>query len=399
MHISEALKNAFVHTFSPMGEKGGWRVEKRSISLSGFSCQPAAFFIRSCTKPDNVTKAESHNRQEHSYSRETRMQRVWLCEEKTQLKGRFFMKKICLVLLVLALSVPAIAGVTITAAKGPEVNSVIISYTATEEVRAFALEVTCTDSALVPSLTQRQGRTRTSVPSVDDANYYVTPTNAGFTSLGTPSTTRVWSYGSPIVSATADGCIIEMASLYATNDPCVAHRVAPPLSGVLAKLFVNETGKDGSITVTVTQANAKRGKVVLKGSGASIDPAGLPASVTLTFDCFAVGQVVGGNLVTQDMYNLWVQLNKPSSWCFKGHYMGDANLDCWIDASDIIGDPGFYDSFGSAVGDDNYRPSCDLNNDGYVDASDILGWDDTSGVIYGWNVGEVPAPCTPGVLP
>jgi hypothetical protein len=36
MHNSKALKNAAVRNISPSGEKGGIRVEKRSISLSGF---------------------------------------------------------------------------------------------------------------------------------------------------------------------------------------------------------------------------------------------------------------------------------------------------------------------------------------------------------------------------
>lgn len=309
------------------------------------------------------------------------------------------MKKICLALLVLALSVPAIASVTITAAPGPEVNSVVISYTATEEVRAFALEVTCTDGALVPAKTQRQGLLRTTIPSVDDANYYVTPTNASFNTVN--SATRVWTYGSPVVSADSNGCIIEMASLYASNDPCAAHHFAPPLAGTLVKLFVDQAkrGSDNAITVTVTTANAKRGKVVLKGSGTSIDPAGLPAAVTLTYDCFLVGESHGGWIVTQAMADNWVQIGKPPSWCHPGHYMGDANVDCVVSATDILGTPGFKAAFGKAWPDVNYKPSCDINNDKVISATDILGDAGLvgSGIKNGW--GKVVPSCTPGVLP
>jgi len=316
------------------------------------------------------------------------------------------MKKFCLALLVLAFSMPAIAGVTITIEKAPlpDVNAVLIKYVATEEVRAFAVDVTVTDSALKTSRTLRQGLTR---PAVDDANYYVTPTNASFGDVGSPATYRLWNYGSPIAAADGNGCTIEMASLYANNDPCVAHRFAPPLEGTLVKLFVDQTkrGADNAITVTVTGANAKRGGIVLK-SGSTVAPTGLPASVVFQYDCMEVGEWKGGNWITNEIKSNWITAGNPSSWCHPGHFMGDSNIDCLIDATDIIDDAvGIVPAFGSAFGDDAYRPGCDYNDDLYVDASDILGWtfdaqnNPLNGLLYGWGVGTVPAPCDPGTLP
>jgi hypothetical protein len=279
------------------------------------------------------------------------------------------MKKVCLALLVLAISMPAIAGVTITAVKGPEANSVIISYTATEEVRAFALEVTCTDSALLPGTALREGKVR---PAVDDANYYFTP------STSTVGSSSVWPYGSPITVADGNSCIIEMASLYASNDPCKAHKFAPPLSGTLLKIFVDATkaGGDGAITVAVTQANAKRGKVVTK-AGASVDPVVTGASVTLVFDCLRVGEVCGGVMITSTMQANWVTAGKPASWCHPGHYAGDANLDCKVTAVDLVGPalPNFKASFGKVYPDPAYAASADTNNDLKVTAIDLVGGD------------------------
>jgi hypothetical protein len=280
-------------------------------------------------------------------------------------------------------------AVNITATKNasnPDGNSVIISYSCSpgEEVRAFALEVTVSDKALVPSKAIRLGGW--------DANYYVTPTNVGFTSGA------VRPYNSPIVAADANGCIIEMASLYAANDPCVAHKFAPPLAGDLVELFVNQAGTDGTVQVCVQQVNAKRGGVVLVNAS-SVAPTGLPACVDLTFDCLNEGQVCGGVLITAAMKANWITAGKPLSWCHPGHYMGDANVDCVVNATDIIGTPGFKASFNKAYPDVNYKPSCDVNNDLVVNATDILGDAGIpgSGIKNGW-LKAVPN-CAPGTLP
>jgi len=280
---------------------------------------------------------------------------------------------------LLAFVAPAMATVTITAVQN-DINSVLVNYTVTgaDKVRAFALDVTCTDSALVTSKTLRQNLTP---PAVHDANYYLTPTTASFNTIN--GTLRVWNsnsnpYGLPIVQADANGCVIEMASLYATNDPCVAHRFGPPTSGTLVKLYVNQAlrGSDNQITVSVTGANAKRGGVVLE-NGTTAAPVGLPATVVLPFDCMYVGETRGGVYIDSAKLANWITAGKPASWCHPGHFAGDANMDCQITAVDLVGPaiPNFKASFAKVYPDPAYAPSCDTNNDLQVTAVDLVGGD------------------------
>jgi hypothetical protein len=302
------------------------------------------------------------------------------------MKGRVGMKKIWLARLGLIMSVPAMA-VNITAAKS-DINSVIISYSCSpgEEVRAFALEVTVSDKSFVSAKTIRLGGW--------DANYYVTPTNVGFTSGA------VRPYNSPIVAADANGCIIEMASLYASNDPCVAHKFPPPSSGDLVKLYVNEAlaGGDGKITVCVSQVNAKRGGVVLVNA-TSVAPTGLPACVDLVFDCLNEGQVCGGVLITAAKKANWITAGKPASWCHAGHFAGDANMDCLVNAVDIVGGtgkPNFKAAFNTTYGVPAYAPSCDTNDDLAINAVDLVGGDPTCvGCGAKANFNQTITPCIP----
>jgi len=223
------------------------------------------------------------------------------------------MKKVLLGLLLLALVAPAMGAVQITLSQGTEPNSAVIGYicTAGEKVRAWALDVTVSDKALITGTILRQGLKR---PAVDDANYYLTPTNASFSSIGSPSTTRVWSYGSPVVQADANGCTIEMASLYATNDPCVAHRFAPPQAGTLVKLFVDpnvkKLGCDGAAIVSITGVNAKRGGVVLE-NGTTVAVT-LPPALTLQID------------------------TGPAAWRGASQAKGDATGDGLVELNDLL---------------------------------------------------------------
>jgi hypothetical protein len=183
------------------------------------------------------------------------------------MKGRLFMKKILLALLVLSIAVPAMGTVTISMTKGTEANSVIVGYTCSAgvEVRAFALDVHVSDGAYVIG-----SATRWPLPETSH-NYYVTPTNISFKVVG-PNTV-IDKYGKPAVLETVDGFTIEVASLYANNDPCAAHRSAPPLTGNLVKFFVDCTkrGTDQKVDVTMPSVNTQRGGVVLI-DGNSVTP-------------------------------------------------------------------------------------------------------------------------------
>jgi hypothetical protein len=261
------------------------------------------------------------------------------------MKGRFVMKKICLALLVLIVSIPAMGAVNITLTQGPEPNSAIIGYQCTnnEKVRAFSLDVTVSDSALIVGTIKRM--------PLSEPNYYLTPTNVGFTSLGTPSTLRAWPYNAPVVSADANGCIVETASLYALTDPCVAHRFAPPASGELVKLFVNptKTGCDGQVVVTITGANAKRGGVVHEnGSTIAVN---LPSALTLTL------------------------YTGPLAWLGASQAKGDATADGIVELSDLLALRKSWnktpaDPHGTNLG--QYNCAADFTRDGIVELSDLL---------------------------
>ena len=391
---SKALRNAGAYVFADWRERRLEGREKKHF----FIRFPAAgsFFIRICTDPDKDTKLKVFM----TGKIEIRMQRVWLCEEKTQVKGRFFMRKLCLALLVLALTIPTMGAVNITLTRVGDTNQLTLGFTSDAEVRAFAFDVTVTDAALLTSTITRVGGA--------DANYYVTPTNVGFTTIG--NVLRPWPYNSPAVDANASKFTVEMGSLYASNDPCSAHKFPPPLTGNLVTFYVAKAkrGADNQITVTVTQANAKRGKVVLKGPPVtSVDPV-LPAAVVLQWECMQVGEKVGGVQIGAAEYANWITLNKPLSWCHPGHYLGDANLDCVIDTTDLFGVNGdelwaYMNSIGASWPDANYAPSDDCNNDLVIDTTDYFGWSvpiAQEGLVFGLlEALVVPPPCSQGVLP
>jgi hypothetical protein len=132
----------------------------------------------------------------------------------------------------------------------------------------------------------------------------------------------------------------------------------------------------------------------------------LPATITVpdcgATECIVVGQVCGGVLITQAMYDKWVEIGKPLSWCHPGHVKGDANVDCIVNATDVIGlagSPNYKSSFGKAWPDPAYKPSCDCTNDGIINASDILGLSGIPGSGIKPNFGQTVPSCTPGTLP
>jgi len=136
------------------------------------------------------------------------------------------MKKTVLVLAVLMLAVPVMAGVTVTASDTGS-GIVQISYAMdggdANIPRAFALDVSMSpanDSPLAPTGL--------------NPNFYVAP--GTFTSDGN----HVTSWGNPIVGPNTVGFTTEMGSLWAANDPC-GHTTQPPSSGVLFSFVVDKT--------------------------------------------------------------------------------------------------------------------------------------------------------------
>jgi hypothetical protein len=156
-----------------------------------------------------------------------------------------------------------------------------------------------------------------------------------------------------------------------------AQLFGPPVEGpsLLMNGLVIRALEAGDIILTVTALPGTRVNSVDITAGTVLG--------TMTIhqipSCLIVGEVVGGNLITQAMVDLWDCLGQPASWCYDCHSVGDFNGDCLIDAADIKV---------MVAGWRVYDPDCDTNNDGVIDADDI------QAVITGWLEG-CPSGCVP----
>jgi hypothetical protein len=172
------------------------------------------------------------------------------------------MKKVLVVFILLMLVVPAMATITVTATcSGTGTARVVtLSYATTGETlppRAFGLLVSCDANGTIGTVTANK------------ASYYVAP--GSFNYNGTAVTT----WGNPIVPVvTGKSFILEVGSLYASNDPCTTHRTPPALTGTLLTfpLTLNSSTNNSVISVAV---DAARGGVVRE------DPS-VTGNVTLT---------------------------------------------------------------------------------------------------------------------
>ena len=155
------------------------------------------------------------------------------------------MKKVALVLTVLMFAVPAWAGITVTASQpNPDANEIIVEYVCGDAnlPRAFALEIEVNGVNTVLS-----------EPYDVHSEFYVYPGSIVI------SSGQVTDYGTPVADSDSNSMILEMGSLYASNDPC--HTSPPPGSGTLFKFTIDSN----DCTVKVSLAgNAARGNVVME---------------------------------------------------------------------------------------------------------------------------------------
>ena len=179
------------------------------------------------------------------------------------------MKKVILVLAMLLIATPAWAGLTIEASQrqksGPDCNVVTITYdmddTDSNIPRAFALEI---------SLTQE-----------NDANIgeviYVNPNFHVYPGSIVISGGQVTDQGTPVAVSDVCSMIVEMGSLWAPTDPCVAHQTQPDPCGILLRFRVAD---DEGCHVDLA-LNAIRGSMVLEDTSIVMTPGELDAYVTL----------------------------------------------------------------------------------------------------------------------
>ena len=234
------------------------------------------------------------------------------------------MKKLALAMLILALAMPAMANVEITLTSPPDSNIVTIGYNNTggEMVRAFGLEITVSGGVYIVG---------SDVPDAND--YYVYPSNMTFTVVD--GNTVIDQLGSPIAEADENGGVLEMASLYAANDPC--HPTQPLPSGVLVSFAV-----DCGATVSLA-LNGKRGNVVLE------DPDVIPA-VDLPDD-------------------LVVGCDEEICWDCPGQPSGDATGDGRANVFDLIK---LKQAWGTQQGDAAYNCCADFTQDTRCDVFDLI---------------------------
>ncbi len=154
------------------------------------------------------------------------------------------MKKTVLVLAVLMLAVPVMAGVTITPVHlGAGVVQVNYSAPDGNIPRAFALDV---------RMNPANGTAL--APTNFNTNFYVAP--GTFSYVG-----GVTTWGNPIVGPNTVGFTTEMGSLWASNDG--NHPTQPPSSGELFRFTV-----DKSCHIDLLE-NAQRGGVVMESTAVS----------------------------------------------------------------------------------------------------------------------------------
>lgn len=226
------------------------------------------------------------------------------------------MKKMLLVLAILAIATPAWAAVVITATdSGGGVAT--ISYDASGEgslVRAFALDITVTGSATITAA------------GVVDPNYWVHPGSMTFwagdvNSEGT-AVCDANVYAGTLPGLDTNGLTLEMATLYVGAN-------TPDNSGALCTVTV-DSGCSLSVAV-----NSIRGAVVLEdGTVPTVDVTTGATNIPISFgDCYTGPDVTA-----------WEDRLKPDSWCNPRQCHGDADglldetrgkLDYWVSYGDL----------------------------------------------------------------
>ena len=282
------------------------------------------------------------------------------------------MRNIALAIVVLAVTIPAMGDVTITITS--EANQVTIGYDCNdgEVVRAFALNIDVNTPSFIVGSAE-------SVVDPNKADYYIYPGSVSFTVVD--GNTVIDQFGTPIAEQDANGGVLEMASLYSVNDPDPNRHDPPESSGELAKFWLDVHDSNYCDTVTLS-VNSKRGGVVLEDPNEAFT-LNLPDPLDVCPCVLAVGEVCGGVTITPAMYANWITAGRPQSWCHPTHYAGDINMDCYVDAVDVVGGgpipgaPDYKTYFGAGYPQANYlkATSGDTNNDLYVDAVDIVGGD------------------------
>jgi hypothetical protein len=309
---------------------------------------------------------------------------ISLPNEKKKERKDVTMRKLCFVLTALLLTASAFADVTVICEQVPDTNQVLVRYVASDDAnkpRAFGMDITVDSGQTIDTIVSGSPSDYFWVyPGTIDINDTTGKIDAPGT-LVAPS-----GYQTALGGLGTGGITVEMGSLY---DPCdTEHPTGPSNAEDLFKFTVS-----GDCNVTIA-GNSARGNVVLETTepaDANYEPG---CQVILpSGKCLVVGQVVGGVMISQAMYNRWVTLGEPNSWCYDCHYRGDINGDGIISTGDLLGLSGPPAIAGwNSAWSTGYNPQSDTNNDGIISTGDLLGVSDPNitqpnGWVAGWNNG------------
>jgi len=263
------------------------------------------------------------------------------------------MRKTILVLLVLVFAVDAMA-LTVSCTK-TSTKTCVVSYTGgagdPNRPRAFAFDVSLGGSKTISNF------------STSNTDYYIYP---GSIVIDANDGTVV-SWGSPVAGGGSGqtSMIIEMGSLYATND--ATHKNAPPSAGTLFSFDVS-----GSTTVTINK-NAQRGGVVKENGGSDLSNPVCTCAIVVDDGCIVVGRVFNNGLTVSDsMVSRWNYLGRPNCWCCEAQKYGNGVYTTTSSARVDTGDlselkAGYMKNYNAS----GYKRCSDYNLSGKIDTSDL----------------------------
>jgi len=257
---------------------------------------------------------------------------------------------------------------------GVKHKTVTIGYTATVDVRAFALDINVDNGCNIGDSNLTGYKTGESIePAQGGTKGYgifpgrfrdsINPTTPNWSEPNYSPLTPLNSPGALNTGLGLPKIVVELGTLY-KGDPN-----KPALSGNLFTFDVNSEGKsDCNMTVAV---NALRGGIV-DNNGVAITDTNLPFTKKVTFDCFYEGKVDGkGHVVTAAEVAMWNSplVNKVACWCYQCHPRGDVDNGCTITSVDVLAARNAWPNspiFGA------YNPCSDIDYSGTITSVDIL---------------------------
>ncbi|MBC8481801.1 MAG: hypothetical protein H8D47_03965 [Planctomycetes bacterium] len=259
------------------------------------------------------------------------------------------MKKVLFLMALLAMAVPAMAGVTVSVTDNAD-GTATIGYDSTDaNVATFGIDVTVDAGVIVSVTPAKKGFSDGS-----GLGYGIFPgsfrdnIDAGNPNWANVNYTPLGAAGDPGVLAGlgTDEVTLEFATIYEAG-------FQPLKTGVLCTVEVS-----ANCNMTVTANGSSAGIVLVGGGAATIDAlaTGVPITGASVPPCFTgtAGEVAA-----------WDAWGNPASWCNAGWRTGDVNGDTYTTFGDVIY---VFDDF--KAGDTTGRS--DVNMDGYLTFGDVI---------------------------